>query len=792
MKFSSMGCRVSGFAVALCGVAFTGECVAGALQKGESAIVGPDDPAESWLVSKGAQLWLTPGSSAGDIDVNGGVLDMRGATATLRHIGFMSTAGQLNIENSRIDGNGRVGIRLEGHTRGQASQLTLRDSVVQGRFAGITVDSDSNVLATSTKITADAPGDLGILLAWGRVRLEEGSEVLGGTSGVFMGTARRLSDGGPTELVVSASKVHAIDGAAVQVGDSSKGVAAARVSLEDGATLSSQHGPAVAVAEGAHIDLRAAASSVLGDVQLSQGATASVSLSEGALLRGAVAGAARVAVGSGAQWSLTGDSQIEHLRIDGGLVAFDEGAPIGVLKVAKGMSGGGGNLRLRVDASTLGAGTASINDQVLVQGDVETSRPIGLSTVLTGSPTVTDVNGNHVADSNEGASLVQVGGSAGKDTFRLDGDYVALGAYQYELKAFGPGEVDPEQNRLGETPLNWDYRLVSRQVSPGEGSKEVRPAVAPQVASYISAPGAVFAYADGLSTSLHDRLGEIRDHAFEGSVGGEIFARYSGKNERFSSGRSFTDYGYDFDESTEAWQFGGSLVGLDGDNGSLRAGWAIDRGRSSVVPRAVDGESVTRLRANGTSAWVTWRSGGGFWMDWVVGHQRMRGQTDTSLSGRGVGKIRASSTGVSLGAGMPFQLSHAWSIEPHMLLSTQSVRINPITEDDGLKVTFRGRRYVTRSAGVSVLHQGQVFTPFARLDLRSTTGSAVIVTGTKDATSTSRFAAGRAGEEFLVSGGVTAQLTPRLQAFGDGTYRHYVGAGGFQGWSGNIGLRLTF
>lgn len=792
-----MGRCVASVVIASSSVGIGGACMARTLGEGERVVVEGDvDPVDRWNLRERSQLYLLRGAVSREIVGFGGTVVMRDASVASSQYGIISSRGVLDIEDSSVDGGPGVGIRLEGRSIDMASQVSMARSSVRGDAAGMTVDARSLVRAAATSISSVEPGGLGILLAWGDVTLTDKSVVRGDASGVFMGTAHRLSDGGPTNLLVSGSTVQAIHGAAIQVGGNAFGESTAHVTLEQGSMINSEHGPAVAVAEGGRLDLRAKNSEIVGDVRVSPGATAAIRLDSGSLLRGDVTGDTVVSVGRAAQWSVSRDSHASQLFFEGGTIAFDERLSPGALRVSGGIEGSGGEVRLRVDASSLDPRSASARDRLLVDGDVNTASPISVIPILSGTPGTTDVNANQVADNNEGVSLVQVGGQAARDSFRLNGTYAVLGAYQYELKAFGPDEVDIAQSELSDGKLNWDYRLVSRQVAKEGGKeeapKETRPAVAPQIASYISAPGAVFAYADGIATSLHERLGEIRDHAFEGSIGTEIFARYSGRNERYSSGRSFNDYGYDFDGTTEAWQFGGSLIGLDGDNGSLRAGWAIDRGRASVTPRAVDGESVTRLRANGTSAWLTWRSGNGFWMDWVVGHQRMRGQTDTALSGRNVGKLRGSSTGISLGAGLPFQLGDAWSLEPHVALSTQSVRIDPIKEEGGLDVRFRGRRYVTRMAGISVSHQGPMITPFVRFDLRSTSGSAVVVTGTKDAMSTSRFAAGRAGEEFLVSGGLTAQLTPRLQAFGEGSYRHYVGAGGFQGWSGNMGLRLTF
>ncbi|UPG92070.1 autotransporter outer membrane beta-barrel domain-containing protein [Luteibacter aegosomaticola] len=796
MDMSRLGHRLAGVVAIAGGFGAVDVSVARSLAEDEVAVVeGGAGPPEPWVVNDRARLFLTNGARSDYVSVDGGSLTARSAFVKSEVWGISSRQGVIDIEDSRIESPGSVGIRLEGRRTDLSSDLSslarISGSVVRGGVAGLSIDANSSVLASSSLIESSERGGMGIVLASGSATVTDRSEVRGDASGVYIGSQPRVPDGGATKLIVDGSSVVGVNGPGIQMGKTKGTDSSSFVWLHSGSTLTSGIGVAAAVASGASLSLQVDSSRVMGDVIIDDGATAEIGLSQRASLTGNVNGDAAVTVGDAAKWSLTGDSSIRALGVSGGYVGFDPGATAGRrLMISHDVVGEGGRFDLRVETAALG-GARDRGDQILVRGDVNTSNPVLIEVALSGNPIPTDSNGNHVADSNEGASLVQVGGSSAHGAFQLTGKYLTLGAYQYELKSFGPDEVDQTQNSLEDSAIKWDYRLVSREVGSGGGSAE-RPAVAPQIASYISAPAAVFAYADGITTSLHERLGELRDHAFEGSVGAEMFARYSSKNQRYSSGVAFKNYGYDFDESMEAWQLGGSLVGLDGDNGSLRAGWAVDRGRSSIVPRAVDGESVTRLKANGSSAWVTWRSGDGFWADWVVSRQRMSGWTDTTLSGPGVGRIRATSTGVSMGSGLPFQVGGLWTVEPHALLSTQSVAIKSLREEGGLRVRFGNRRFVTTAAGVSVFHHGRVYIPFVRLDVRRTSGGGALRAGVDGGQVAARFEMGRGGSEYSLASGLTAQITPRVQAFGEGAYRHFVGSGGFQGWSGNVGMRVTF
>ncbi|WP_375672698.1 autotransporter outer membrane beta-barrel domain-containing protein, partial [Bartonella sp. AA16SXTY] len=74
-------------------------------------------------------------------------------------------------------------------------------------------------------------------------------------------------------------------------------------------------------------------------------------------------------------------------------------------------------------------------DRVLIHGDVSGKTTVYVRS-MPGSPGgYTGIGGN-----NQGISLIQVSGTAGKDSFQLDGGYVTVGhsPYQYTLYAYGP------------------------------------------------------------------------------------------------------------------------------------------------------------------------------------------------------------------------------------------------------------------------------------------------------------------------------------------------------------------
>lgn len=770
------------------------------VSKGQSVVVsGPGNVRDLWELSQGSTLTLRDAVS-NYVNAYAATLVMDGSTLeSSRGTGVNASYGSfVDLKKSTLHDTVRTGLSVFGGLSGTDARSVARmeDSSATGKVAGAIIGGYSELEAHRSVLRSSDDAGIGLVLTSGRVELADGTEVTGGKAGASLGAAYGLT-GGPARLTVtSGSVITGRLGPAVLVDGGGNDNHLATLNVRDGGSLEGADGTAVAVTNAARFRLNVQRASVVGDIVASEDSISLVRLGQGGRLDGRVSGPVGMVLDRNSVWSVSSGSRINALTLNGGAFGFSPAsAGARSLHVMGNIDGTAGDLAVNVHMG--GDASTSWSDSMLVEGHVDVLRPVDVTVNLTGIARRTDVDGDGKASASEGFSLVKVGGTSTPGAFRLKGGYVTHGAYQYDLKAFQGAEIHDDGNALEGGPVQWDYRLAERMVSKEEGcecsgGEQERPAVAPQIPSYLSAPAAVFAYADGMSTSLHERLGEIRDHAFEGSVGGEMFARYSGRSQRYSSDRSFKSYGYDFDESVESWQFGGSIIGLDGDNGSLRAGLAIDHGRSTIVPRAVDGTSVTRLRANGTSAWVTWRSGNGFWVDWVVGQERMRGQTDTSLGGRAVGRVKATSTGISFAAGLPFRLSHDWSVEPHVLVATQGLRFDPIREQSGLDVKFGRGRYVSKTAGMTLFRHNEVMAPFVRLDVRSTSGRGTIRAGTAADPNPVSFDGGRAGADYSLAGGLTTQLSARVQAFGEGSYRHYLGRGGFQGWAGNAGVRVTF
>ncbi|MCZ2159077.1 autotransporter outer membrane beta-barrel domain-containing protein [Bartonella sp. 220] len=104
-------------------------------------------------------------------------------------------------------------------------------------------------------------------------------------------------------------------------------------------------------------------------------------------------------------------------------------------------------------------------DRLLIHGDVEGTTIVHVQDAFGSRGDYTGERGN-----NKGISIIQVYGTANKDSFQLNGDYVTPegSPYKYRLYAYGPssslGQADLSQRVLKGEGEFWDFRLESEVI----------------------------------------------------------------------------------------------------------------------------------------------------------------------------------------------------------------------------------------------------------------------------------------------------------------------------------------
>ena len=465
-------------------------------------------------------------------------------------------------------------------------------------------------------------------------------------------------------------------------------------------------------------------------------------------------------------------------------------------------AGSGGTVALNTYLNEGGALANQYSDRLLIQGSASGT------TLLRVRPTVGSPGGltspEGLITNDEGISVVQVAGASTVGAFRLAGGYVVSpnSPYEYRLFAYGPGAVqgaaDAAQNLVGTGAGYWDYRLQSAYVSPeGEVEGPVAPddgrrEVAPQVASYLSAPAA-FLHAGLMDMdSLHRRLGEVRDDRELGRDRGpgEMFMRGYGGNLRYRSNQSFQAFGYDMSGDYGAIQVGGNLFRHPTEDGTWRFGAAGSMGWLHYEPTAIDGPSSTRSSLYRLYGYGTYQSQKGWYVDGIVSVGWFNGRITTDARGD-VAPLRGNSYAASVETGYPLALSYGLNLEPQLQLVGHHLAFGNMTDGDGLSVNIGSQNQLTGRLGVRLTRPFEVstgrVTPYVGVDVIH-----AFVAGTGVQVGDAMFETGKYGDAMLFSLGVNGTPSANLSMHGRVSYQQSFGSGGMRGVLVNVGAKYIF
>ncbi|HEY5810079.1 MAG TPA: autotransporter outer membrane beta-barrel domain-containing protein, partial [Povalibacter sp.] len=447
------------------------------------------------------------------------------------------------------------------------------------------------------------------------------------------------------------------------------------------------------------------------------------------------------------------NSQLKfNLRTDG---------TYGAMNVSGGdYSGSGSTITMN---SFFDAGGSTLADQgsnrILINGNAS-----GQTTLVVnnngGPGASTDLNGNTFNDAGEGISLAQVSGSSAANVFSLQGDYVAVGAYQYRLYAYAPGQSDAGQRLVSaDADGHWDYRLQNAKVATGivpvapvnpggttpsaPATPAYRPGLVPQAPSYLVQQNALFAYGQQTINALHQRLGETGGAHTPDEGNGELYVRAFGGDHRYASNLTVGEYGYDYDQDIQGLQIGGNWLKLDGDAGSLRLGLALSSGKSHVEPASVTGVEPTvfwkgqyvpvevsrsKTRADSLAATVTWQHAGGFYVDGVIGASEYRSEVFTPYRDGRVARLESNDVFASVEAGYGWAASDFVTIEPQAQVSWQKLDTDRVTDVDGVVVDLGTPEQFVWRVGARALFtpavgaDGSVLTQYIKLNYYGSEG----------------------------------------------------------------------
>ncbi|ENN93967.1 autotransporter [Bartonella bovis m02] len=458
---------------------------------------------------------------------------------------------------------------------------------------------------------------------------------------------------------------------------------------------------------------------------------------------------------------------------------------------------GNAQLYLNVQTDHNGSLNEHKTDRVLIHGNVSGTTKIHIHDALDSEEE--KIRENSVKQS---VSIVQVSGSAKKDSFILHSGYIALNnsPYQYHLVAYGPDsdKAADSKKRLVEGKGDfWDFRLENKYIDFDTHSrhmdKPLKPAVVPQVPTYLLLPNALF-YAGLMDVNNQTELLGTMVTSFDPFFSGKpaFFVRGYGGSHNYISNLSSSEYGYNGKFGYHAIEVAALLNRLESEQNSAFIGVIGTYGKLSLQPQDVEKSKKSTFNNWSLTAYASLQHNTGFYVNGLLSYGLSRGDVETLARGK-TARITSRPLRASLTGGKTFLTGYEGLIfEPQMQLVYQYLMFNSARDVDGFSVNMGSPNRLTARLG------GQLAQEFAstkednsvsfygKLHLMSSFGGKQFVQF-KDT-----FQLGVFGSSMEAGVGVQAQLSSQIAIHGDVVYQQKLTKAGLSGSTFSGGLRYRF
>ncbi|MGV6989147.1 exo-alpha-sialidase [Testudinibacter sp. P80/BLE/0925] len=294
------------------------------------------------------------------------------------------------------------------------------------------------------------------------------------------------------------------------------------------------------------------------------------------------------------------------------------------LKVGS-LEANGGSVHLRVNNVSENMRDWA-HDQLLIRGDVSGTHTTAVNLSLLGSVNgQSDQNNNGAYDNHEGISLIQVGGNARLDAFKL-ADHNDL--FHYTLVAFDKGAAAASENKVNDKHADfYDYRLQTRLIN-AQGDSPIttvtetaatattvsettataveaktetpsvtattaaaksnyRAQINPLLPSHIVASDLILSHNNTVYQNFQRNSSPSLNNTLDN--GQNMFVAYLNGKTEYKSSTAFADYGYNADSNYNGWILGGKLWQSEQQDRALYV--AVNHGKYNIKPQAADGVS---------------------------------------------------------------------------------------------------------------------------------------------------------------------------------------------------------
>lgn len=617
---------------------------------------------------------------------------------------------------------------------GEGSKGVIANSNVVGIGLALSVNKGGELAIVNTVIKAHKA--LGIHTGWGlgvfgsKVDVSAGSRIEGLANGIHVSLPTEGDvDYVTSYLSISDSHVQSYNESAIKVAGLYGLGVVANIDVLDSSTIIGGNGNLLEVVDHSTANFNVDNSTLNGNLVADTTSTLNVTLQRNAQLTGNIINSDKLAINSGASWTLADSNQVNSLAMGGGRVSFGEGAH---KTLTLGELSGRGTFEMRVNLDE------RQGDLLRVEGQATGSH--GLYVKNTGSEAVDP----------DMQRLLLVDTDGGDAQFRLVGGRADLGVYSYELEQQGD---------------DWFIVGSGRGISPSTQSV---------LALFNAAPNI---WNSELST-LRSRMGEVRGHEQGGGwmrAYGSRFNASTGDGVDYRNNQSGLTLGADAPMPVSVGQLSLGLMA-----GYSKNDLAIGQGTSGKIGSYYVG------------GYGTWLLDDGYYLDAILKLNRFRNESKVAMSDGAKAKGRYESTGLggSLEFGRNIRFDDGYFLEPYAQFSSVWVKGDSYALNNGMQARNNQTQSVLAKVGASAgrsvaLKDGGVVRPYLRLAAAQefSRDNEVKVNST-------RFDNKLFGSRAEVGAGVSVSLSERLQLHAD--FDYMKGKQVEQPWGANVGLKFAF
>ncbi|OLL38386.1 autotransporter outer membrane beta-barrel domain-containing protein, partial [Bartonella henselae] len=459
-------------------------------------------------------------------------------------------------------------------------------------------------------------------------------------------------------------------------------------------------------------------------------------------------------------------------------------------------------------------------DRVLIHGDVSGTTTVHVRSMPESPGGYTGTGGN-----DQGISIIQVSGKAEKDSFQLDGGYVAVGhsPYQYTLYAYGPesdlGKAHPNQKLVKGKEAFWDFRLENRYIKPSpepepepgprpepepgprpEPTPPPRPdpgvkAVVPQVPTYLLLPNALFHSGlmhVGNQAKRLEALRTVSGGFLQSEEKPAFFVRGYGGDYRYTSNLSVLEYGYGGELGYNAVEAGVLLKTIEGEYSNTSFGVIGTYERLSLQPLEVEQSQKSAFDKWSVTAYGGLQCDTDFYLDGLLSYGLFKGDVVTLARGK-TATLKGKPFSASVTAGKAFMVGEeGFVLDPQVQAIYQHIQFDKARDIDDFEIELGKLDQWTMRVGgrltktLAATDEARVVSLYGKLHLAHSFGKKQSV-HFKDA-----FQLGAFGSSVETGLGFNARLSSNFTLHGDLSYQQKLTKAGFSGTSFSGGMRYQF